>query len=67
MQAHPYYKEKYKANPDSQNREIAYVKIFNDMIAKNRKNELDLYRLMSQDSSFKKSIMDTLKRLLDAA
>src|SRR5690625_964196 len=67
MQAHPDYKEKYKENPDTQNREIAYAKIFNDMIAKNRKNELDLYRLLSKNASFKKSIMDTLKRILDAA
>lgn len=67
IQAHPDFEEKYKENQDSQNREIAFDKIFNEVMAKNRKNELDLYRLMSQDDAFKKAMKDTLKRILDAA
>ena len=66
MKAHPDYKEKYEENEDDQNREIAFKKIFDEVMSKQRKNELDLYRLLSQDEGFKIAIQDTLKRMLRA-
>lgn len=67
MRKHPDYKEKYEANTDEQNREIAFRKIFDDVMAKQRKNELDLYRLISKDDAFKTAMQETLKRLLKAS
>jgi type I restriction enzyme R subunit len=64
MQAHPDFQSKYADNTDSQNREIAFRKIFDDVIAKQRKNELDLYRLVSTDEAFKAAMQETLKRIL---
>jgi type I restriction enzyme R subunit len=64
MQEHPDYKEKYAENADTQNREIAFNKIFDEVMGKQRKNELDLYRLISQDEGFKIAMQDTLKRIL---
>ncbi len=64
MKSHPDFQEKYADNADSQNREIAFSKIFDEVMAKQRKNELDLYRLLSQDESFKQAMQDTLKRML---
>jgi type I restriction enzyme R subunit len=64
MKAHPDYQEKYADNPDVQNREIAFRKIFDDVMNKHRKNELDLYRLMAQDEAFKAAMQDTLRRVL---
>lgn len=66
MKAHPDYQEKYADNPDVQNREIAFRKIFDDVMTKHRKNELDLYRMMAQDESFKAAMQDTLRRVLGA-
>ena len=66
MQTHPDYKEKYSENTDIQNREIAFKKIFDDVMSKQRKNELDLYRLISMDDAFKIAMQDTLKRILSA-
>jgi type I restriction enzyme R subunit len=66
MREHPDFKEKYAENPDVQNREIAFHKIFDEVMGKQRKNELDLYRLLSQDDSFKIAMLDTLKRILRA-
>jgi type I restriction enzyme R subunit len=66
MQIHPDYKEKYSENTDIQNREIAFKKIFDDVMSKQRKNELDLYRLISMDDAFKIAMQDTLKRILSA-
>ena len=64
MKEHPDFQTKYSKNTDIQNREIAFGKIFDQVMAKQRKNELDLYRLISQDEAFKKSMKDTLKRIL---
>ena len=60
------FQEKYTDNADPRNREIAFKKIFDDVMGKQRKNELDLYRLLSQDESFKVAMLDTLKRILRA-
>jgi type I restriction enzyme, R subunit len=64
IQSHPDFKEKYADNSDQQNREIAFNKIFEDVMGKQRKTELDLYRLISQDQGFKIAMQDTLKRML---
>jgi type I restriction enzyme R subunit len=66
MQTHPDFKNKYADNADSQNREIAFVKIFNDVIANHRKTELDLYKKLTQDDAFRIAMQDTLKRILSA-
>ncbi len=67
MRSHPDFKEKYSENVDTQNREIAFSKIFDEVMSKQRKNELDLYRLIAKDDAFKSSMQDTLKRILLAS
>ncbi len=64
IKEHGDFKEKYADNKDMQNREIAFSKIFDDIMGKQRKNELDLYRLVSQDEGFKIAMQDTIKRML---
>lgn len=64
MKQHPDFKEKYEENMDKQNRDIAFKRIFEDVMAQQRKNELDLYRLVSKDESFKAAMQDTLRRML---
>lgn len=64
MQAHPDFKEKYSENPDPQNRDYAFMKIFDEVMSKQRKTELDLYRLISKDDAFRIAMQDTLKRIL---
>lgn len=67
MRTHPDFKEKYSENADTQNREIAFKKIFDEVMAKQRKSELDLYRLVAKDDAFKSAMQDTLKRILMAS
>lgn len=67
MRTHPDYKEKYSENADTQNREIAFKKIFDEVMAQKRKSELDLYRLVAKDDAFKSAMQDTLKRILMAS
>ena len=64
MKEHADFKEKYADNTDNQNRAIAFSKIFDDVMGKQRKNELDLYRLIAQDEGFKIAMQDTIKRML---
>ena len=65
IQEHPDYKSKILDNPDSQTKKLAYDKIFDDVMNKHRKNELDLYRLITQDAGFKQAMKDTVERMLD--
>jgi type I restriction enzyme R subunit len=64
MREHPDFITKYAENPDVQNREIAFNRIFDDVMGQQRRSELDLYRMLSQDDAFKLAMMDTLKRML---
>lgn len=64
LRAHPDFKEKYAENPDPQNADIAFRKMFDEVMAKERKNELDLYRLIAKDDAFRLAMLDTLKRVL---
>jgi type I restriction enzyme R subunit len=66
MQTHPDFKAKYAENADTQNRDIAFDKIFADIMSKQRKLELDLYKKVTQDDSFRIAMQDTLKRILSA-
>jgi type I restriction enzyme R subunit len=66
LRAHPDIQSKYFDNPDIQNRDIAFNKIFDDVIAKQRRNELELYRMVSKDEAFKMAMVEMLKRMLRA-
>ena len=66
MKAHPDYEEKYKNNPDPQNREIAIKKIFDEVLTDQRRQEMELYKLVAKDDSAKASLLESLKRLLSA-
>lgn len=64
MMAHPDFQTKVADNPDASTQELAFYKIFDDVMAKQRKNELDLYRLIAKDDSFKQAFIDTMKRMV---
>ncbi len=64
MKEHPDFMEKYMENSDQQNREIAFAKIFDEVMGKQRKSELDLYRLITHDQNFKHAMQDALKWML---
>jgi len=65
IKEHPDYQTKYLDNPDKQNRELAYTKIFADVMNKQRKQELELYRIIAQDEAFKRAMQETVKQILE--
>jgi len=67
MKEHPDFQSKYLDNPDSHTRDLAYVKIFDDIMNKQRRSELELYKRVSQDDVFKSAFQDTVKRILNTS
>ena len=63
--SHPDYEEKYLNNPDVQNRNLAFDKIFEDVFLDNRRKHFDLYKLFFSDPAFKQALLDDQKRLTD--
>lgn len=63
IQAHPDFQLKVLENTDEQNKNLAFQKILDDVMSKQRKQELDLYRLYAKDDAFKTAFYDTMKRM----
>lgn len=65
IQSHPDYKSKVANNRDEQNRDLAFKKILDDVMTKQRRSELDLYKLYAKDEAFYQAFFDTMKRMVD--
>ncbi len=65
VQAHPDFAMKVAQNVDDQNRELALKKILDDVMAQQRKQELELYKLYAQDSSFYQAFFNTMKQVIN--
>ncbi|WP_055443423.1 type I restriction endonuclease subunit R [Lacinutrix himadriensis] len=63
IQAHPDFLQKVVENSDEQNKNLAFQKILDEVMSKQRKQELDLYRLYAKDDAFKTAFFDTMKRM----
>jgi type I restriction enzyme R subunit len=64
IKAHPDFSEKYQNNPDVHNRDLAFEKIFEEVMLKNRRNELELYKLLANDAAFKAAMQQSLRRMV---
>ena len=60
MKEHPDFQSKYVDNPDAHTRDLAYIKIFDEVMNKQRRNELELYKMISQDDAFRIAMQDTV-------
>lgn len=64
IREHPDFDVKYKNNPDTENRELAFAKIFEEVMLKNRRKELELYKLLKDDDAFKSAMQQSLQRVV---
>lgn len=64
IQQHPDFDTKFKNNADPQNRELALQKMLDEVMAQQRRKELELYKLYAKDEAFKQAFFDTVKRML---
>jgi type I restriction enzyme R subunit len=64
IRSHPDYSEKYEANADPYNRELALERILQDVMLKRRKEELELYKLFASDPAFKAAWSQSIASVL---
>ncbi|WP_421827001.1 type I restriction endonuclease subunit R [Larkinella sp.] len=64
VQQQPSFKTHVLNNPDVQNREIAFQKLFNDAVNQQRKLDIEFYKLYTQDAAFKQACQDSGRRVL---
>ncbi|MCP4521799.1 MAG: type I restriction endonuclease subunit R [Cytophagales bacterium] len=64
IKSHPDYEMKVLNNKDVQNQNIALNTIFDEVIAKQRRNELDLYKMCVTNDTFRQAFIDTIKKTL---
>ncbi|MGF7176735.1 type I restriction endonuclease subunit R [Azospirillum doebereinerae] len=64
IRTHPDFAEKYEANADPYNREIAFEKMLQDVMLKRRKEELELYKLFASDPAFKAAWSHSIEKML---
>lgn len=62
---HPDIEEKYFKNPDSHTRNLALDHMLKEVLNKQRRQELELYKLTAKDDSFYQAFFDTMKRIID--
>lgn len=64
IEEHPDFKTKYMDNPDEENCDLAFSKILNEVMSKQRRFEYELFKKFSQDEAFKLAFSDTMKRMV---
>lgn len=64
VRQNPKFQKQFIDNPDKQTRELALIRMITEAISKQRKSELEMYKLYSQDEGFKQAMHDTIKRML---
>ncbi|MEM9723812.1 MAG: hypothetical protein AAGA10_31425, partial [Bacteroidota bacterium] len=65
IQEHPDFLSKFANNPDLQNRDLAFGKIFEEVLAARRRQDIEFYKLYKRDEGFQQSIIDLMKWLTD--
>lgn len=66
VRSHPDYTDKYEANTDPYNRELAFQRMLQDVMLKRRKEELELYKLFASDTAFKAAWSRSIEMTLSA-
>jgi type I restriction enzyme R subunit len=61
--AHPDFETKVANNPDFQTKELAILKIMDELVTMQRKLNVDFYKLYTQDHAFKQAFVDTMRRM----
>jgi type I restriction enzyme R subunit len=65
VQKSPDYQSQVVNNPDQQNRRIALESLISKAVNKERKKDLDLYKVYASDPDFKKAFEESIIRILD--
>ena len=67
VKTHDDFKSKYQENQDSHTRRLALEKIVAEVMNKERRKELDLYKLFAGDEAFRVGMLDSFERAFGSA
>jgi type I site-specific restriction-modification system R (restriction) subunit len=67
VKTHDDFKSKYQENQDSHTRRLALEKIVAEVMNKERRKELDLYKLFAGDDAFRVGMLDSFERVFSSA
>ena len=65
IKSHPDFQDKYKNNPDPHNQNLAFEKLFKEIMLQRRKDDLEFYKLFASDEAFKASLMQSMQRMVN--
>lgn len=63
IEAHPDFQAKVADNYDAQNRDLAFEKIIKEIMARQRKLDLEMYKKFVKDDGFAQAFIDNMKRM----
>ena len=63
---HPDFEVKVAENPDQMNADIAFRKIVNEVMAKQRRQDIELYKLFAKDEGFSTAFLGAMRRMVGA-
>ena len=66
VKTHDDFQSKYQENQDSHTRRLALEKIVAEVMNRERKKELDLYKLFAGDEAFRVGMLDSFERALSS-
>lgn len=66
VKTHDDYKSKYADNKDEHTRRLALEKMVAEIMNKERRKELELYKLFAGDEAFRVGMLDSFERALDS-
>lgn len=63
---HNDFKKKYQQNNDEQNRKLAFKKMYEDIFIQMRKNDIEFYKTIAQDSMSNTAFMSLLEQMVNS-
>ena len=67
VKTHDDFKSKYQENQDTHTRRLALEKIVAEVMNKERRKELDLYKLFAGDEAFRVGMLDSFERVFSSS
>lgn len=67
VKTHDDFQSKYQENQDTHTRRLALEKIVAEVMNKERRKELDLYKLFAGDDAFRTGMLDSFERIFSSS
>lgn len=65
IKAHPDFSHKYQHNPDPHSQNLAFEKMFREIMLQRRRDDLEFYKLWAGDPAFKIALMQNMQYMVN--